>query len=398
MYRHVLLPLLLLLSFSAYAQHQLKGRVVDEQTQEPLEFVSVYLNTTTTGTRTDEQGEFQLSMGAGRYEVVVSYVGYDPIIFTVHTDSLAPAYLFKLSPKAYSLQEVEVTAERGEEWYHNLGVFKQNFLGNSELGRQCKILNPEVLIIVFDPQTNVLDVQAKDVLRIENPALGYTIEYLLTDFKLNFRENYSFFLGYPRFIPMQGGRGKQKRWERNRQIAYKGSFLHFVRAVQQQQLVEQGFNLRRLYRLPNPERPSEEAIAAARAELRERAKGGAIRLEGPSAEVLRKARLPKFVEQLDTTAVPYTAYLHKKDGVATLAFDHFMQVVYTGEKEEPAYVQQFGSGRSPKPSYQTSVFSLKTDRVQLEKNGSVSEPLDVLLEGYWGWEKVGEMLPLNYGL
>lgn len=398
MLRLKILLLLLLLVSTASAQKVLQGRVIDEQTNKPVEFASVYLNNTTNGTHTNDKGEFRLAVGAGTYEVVVSFMGYEPVIFEAKGNELAPSYLVKLTPKAYNLGEVEVTATRDKEWYYNLAVFKEHFLGKSKLGKQLKILNPEVLVITFDPQESVLDVQAKDVLLIQNPALGYTIEYLLTDFRLYFRDNYSYFLGYPKFTLMEGGKGKQRRWLKNREAAYNGSFMHFVRALRKQQLEEQGFNLRRLYRLPNPNRPTDEEIAAARAELRERAKGGTVKLEGEVGEVLSRASLPKYIEKLDKNPVPYNAYLSTENGLAKLAFDDFLQVVFTGEKEEPGYLLQFKERKAGKPTYQTSVISLDSGSVFLEENGSVSEPLQVVLEGYWGWEKVGEMLPLDYRL
>jgi hypothetical protein len=30
--------------------------------------------------------------------------------------------------------------------------------------------------------------------------------------------------------------------------------------------------------------------------------------------------------------------------------------------------------------------------------GNITEPLDVFFEGYWGWEKIGDMLPMDYQL
>ncbi|WP_439882215.1 carboxypeptidase-like regulatory domain-containing protein [Pontibacter sp. MBLB2868] len=394
MFRTILLLLLILGSITVNAQSILRGKVIDNQTNEPLEFVSIYLNNTTTGTHTNEKGEFTLGVGVGTYEVVVSFIGYEPVIYQVKADSLAPSYLIKLAPKAFNLGEVEITAKRDKEWYYNLEVFKQNFLGRSKLGQQCKILNPEVLIIVYDSQEGVLDVQAKDVLLIDNKALGYRIEYLLTDFKLYFRENYCYFLGYPKFIQMQGGNNKLQRWSKNREKAYSGSFMHFVRALQKKQLAEQGFNLRRLYRIPNPNRPTDEEIAQARAAIR--LSGTSNAPDNENESILSRARLPKLIQSLDINPVPYEAYLTTEAATATLAFADFMQVVYTGEKEELAYLLQFSDRKSGKPSYQTSVISLHSGSVQLEPNGSVSEPLDVLLEGYWGWEKVGEMLPLDY--
>ncbi|PRY09877.1 carboxypeptidase-like protein [Pontibacter ummariensis] len=397
MKKALLLLTWLLLSLPVLAQYKLKGRVVEDKTNEPLEAVSVFINTTTKGTLTNKKGEFSLNLPAGRYDVVVSYLGYEPIVYQVNTEQLPPSFLFKLTKKAFALKEVQVEAARDEQWYVNLEVFKENFIGMSAVARQCKLLNPEVLTIMFDPQAGLLEVKAKDVLKIENPALGYTISYLLQEFKLYTHDGYTAYLGYPSFKPMAGGKGKQRRWNKQRRQAYRGSVMHFVRALRQRQLEEQGFNLRRLYRVPNPSRPSDEEIAAARAKAKASAVSGAVlKLDDTTSSVLSRASLPKLIARLDTNRVPYPAYLQEKEGQLILKFDDFFQVVYTGEMEEEAYVRQENMFRTREPGYQTSVVSLTTNQVVLDENGSFYEPLGLLFEGYWGWEKLGDMLPLDY--
>ncbi|MFD3001405.1 carboxypeptidase-like regulatory domain-containing protein [Pontibacter toksunensis] len=392
-----LLVLLLIFSLSALGQqHVVQGRVVDELTEKPLEFVSVYVNTTTIGTSTNEAGAFSLKLPDGHYELIVSYLGYEPIIYPVNTAALPKSIVFKLRPKENALQEVVVKGMHDKQWYDNLAVFKEKFLGLSEFGRQSKLLNPEILTITFDSEAGLLEVQADEPLQIRNEALGYKMEYLLTDFRFYGREGYTIYLGYPRYELMQGSKGKRKRWERNRLRAYNGSVLHFVRAVQQKRLEEEGFNLRRLYRTPNPDRPTEEQIAAARAALR--ASGGAMQTGGDDSisDILSRARLPKMIESLDINPVPYSDYLQQHAGGAKLAFEGFFQVVYIGEKEEEEYVWQQSMFSERKPSYQTSVIYLESDEVHLESNGNIIEPLNVFFEGYWGWEKLGDMLPLDY--
>jgi hypothetical protein len=112
---------------------------------------------------------------------------------------------------------------------------------------------------------------------------------------------------------------------------------------------------------------------------------------------LSKARLPKIIERLDTAIVPYGHYLRQVDQQITMTFEGFFQVVYTGEKEELAYVQASNGFQIRRPTWQTSVISLRGDPVLLEEMGNISDPLGVLFEGYWGWEKTGDMLPLDYG-
>lgn len=394
--KNILLFLYVCLSLSTKAQQPLKGRVVDAETSEAMPFVSVFVNTTTIGTTTNEKGEFFLELKPGKYEIVVSYMGYEPIIYQVDMHQPPPSILFKLSPKDFALTEVEVKAQRDSLWYVNLEVFKENFLGRSQFARQCKLLNPEVLIISFDPQTGVLDVKARDMLQIENPELGYLIKYVLVQFTYLTQENYITYLGYPNYEPMRGHKTKEKRWARNRQKAYYGSVMHFVRALRTQKLVAEGYNLRRLIRTPNPNRPSEEELDAARAQLRQRGTYVTLSKDDPVSITLSKASLPKIIETLDTARVPYHTYLCDTGGEITMSFKGYFQVVYTGEKEELAYVQATTMFHPRKPAFQTSVISLNTDSVVLEEMGNITEPLDVLFEGYWGWEKIGDMLPLDY--
>ena len=54
-----------------------------EETNKPLEFVSVYITNSTIGAITNESGAFSLLLDAGKYDVVVSMVGYGPIIHPV---------------------------------------------------------------------------------------------------------------------------------------------------------------------------------------------------------------------------------------------------------------------------------------------------------------------------
>ncbi|MFT4032653.1 MAG: carboxypeptidase-like regulatory domain-containing protein [Siphonobacter sp.] len=383
---------LLLVPYYATAQ-ELKGKVIDEKTNQPLEMVSVFVNTTTIGTVTNAKGEFSLSIKPGRYELIVSIVGYEPIVYALEAPFSAPL-LFKLRSKTYALKTVSVKAKRDASWYDNLQVFKENFLGRSEVARKCVLLNPDNLVIVFHPHTGLLEVSSEEPLEIENPELGYKIHYTLVEFKYFMKEGYVTFLGYQNYEPMKAGKSRQRKWDKNRQKAYRGSTMHFVRALRAEKLEQEGFNLRRLLRIPNPNRPTEAEFEALRARLRTR--GTITSPNDPDQVMLSKASLPKIIEKLDTTRVPYTDYLIHSGEDMLMRFKGYFQVVYTGEKEEPAYVHFTSGSRPRQPSFQTSVFYLRADQVILEKNGSITPPLDIMFEGYWGWEKLGDMLPLDY--
>jgi len=384
-----------------YAQKkELRGRVVDAETGKPLEFVTIFITNTTLGTLTDEKGSFVIALNPGKYEVAVTMVGYGPVIYPLeilaeNTRPLNPV-LFKLIQTEKELSTVSVKAKRDESWYQNLEIFKDNFLGKSDVSKKCKLVNPETLIIVYDEKANKLTVTAKDLLVIENPELGYKVSYLLIEFVYDFRARYVSYLGYPKYELYKGSKTKEKRWAKNRRIAFNGSAMHFARALREKRLEEEGFNLRRLIRKPNPNRPSEEQLEEARKQLRLR--GNNIRLEAddPLSIVLSKASLPKIIEILDTTRISYSDYLQINGEEVKMGFDGYFQVVYTGEKEEPAYVIASDPFHIRKSTFQTSVIFLRDKEVFIEKSGSFSEPLGIVFEGYWGWEKMGDMLPLDY--
>lgn len=378
---------------------EFRGRVVDEQTGKPLEFVTIFITNTTAGAITDEKGAFVISLAPGKYEVAVTMVGYGPLIYPLeipaeHSTPINPV-LFKLIPTAETLNAVSVKAKRDPDWYHNLEIFKDNFLGKSEVAQNCKLLNPETLIIVYDEKSNKLTVTANDLLMIDNPRLGYMISYLLVEFVYDFNEKYVSFLGYPGFELKTGGKSKIKQWNKNRRTAYNGSVMHFVRALRQKKLEDEGFNLRRLIRKPNPNRPTEGQLVEARKQLQMRGVTKDFDENDPLNIILSKAGLPKIIESVDSARVPYSDYLQMTGEEISMSFEGYFLIVYTGEKEEPGYL----SGnmlRQRKPAFQTSVIFLRDDQVFLDQSGSISEPLDLLFEGYWGWEKVGDMLPLDY--
>jgi hypothetical protein len=392
---------LIVLSLAGQAQNKsVTGRVVDETTNEPLEFVTIFITNTTRGTTTNEQGSFSIPLPAGKHEIVVSMVGYGAIVHPLNipdvSDKPLPPILFKLTPTETALNSVSVKAKRDPSWYDNLEVFKTSFLGQSEVASKCKLTNPENLIIVFDPINGTLKVESRDLMVIENPVLGYKLSYLLVEFNYDLNQKYVSYLGYPRFEPMKGSKSKQKRWEKNRLKAYNGSAMHFVRALRQKRLEENQFTLRRLIRIPNPDRPSEEEFAEARRQLHALGNSTPLHQDHPLNKILAKTSLPKILERLDTTRIPYKEYVSEQGNAVAMSFDGSFQIVYTGEKEEAAYVSASSPFRTRQPTYQTSVISMKEKEVILDKSGSISDPLALVFEDYWGWEKVGDMLPLDY--
>ncbi|MDX5347237.1 MAG: DUF5686 and carboxypeptidase regulatory-like domain-containing protein [Hymenobacteraceae bacterium] len=114
--RYLCLLLLLLLSTFAYAA-TLKGRVTNEA-GEPLPFASIFVKGTNTGTSTNEQGYYQLSLASGSYEVVFQYLGYKQQVEQVQVGEQPVTLNVQMQPEVLTLSEVQVRPGNKDPGYY----------------------------------------------------------------------------------------------------------------------------------------------------------------------------------------------------------------------------------------------------------------------------------------
>lgn len=109
--------IILILSFSnLYSQStgSLRGLVVDSASGEPLPYCNIILRETKSGTTTDQRGYFFFpSLKAGKYTLVVSYIGYKTEVYLIKIIGNVMAHVdVKLSVAAVALPELEKVGER----------------------------------------------------------------------------------------------------------------------------------------------------------------------------------------------------------------------------------------------------------------------------------------------
>jgi hypothetical protein len=388
-------------SLFSIAQITIRGTVYEASG--PLEGVALYLNNTMLGTTTNSNGEFSIPIKEGQYELIVSYLGYKKIIYAVNSSTYKKPLVFALEEKSNTLDEVIIKKTvYDDEWKYNLSRFKKEFIGITSLSEDCKILNPTVLHFNFDAKNNKLEAIARKPLKIRHKSLGYEIIYELEEFTIH--KNHVIYLGYSRYKILKGSKTKQRTWKKNRLKAYNGSSLHFYQSLQKNTAYQDGFIIHQFKRMANPNRPSEEKIKKAReivtlhnAPINFSSKITALRTPLDTAlVVLKKARLPKFKDYIYTSNVPINDIITNKNGVYYLDFENNIIIVYTKELEEKGYIYRniFSERRKPLPQT-SSVIPVKSPSM-LDKNGILANPLNVLYEGYWSYEKFADSLPLDY--
>ncbi|TKC10671.1 carboxypeptidase-like regulatory domain-containing protein [Pedobacter polaris] len=252
-----LLFLFLFYSAIANAQTILKGKVIDEKTKEELSGISIYINSTTIGTITDNEGEFTLTIPFnGKVELVVSHLIYQKKMILIDANS-KETLLIALKPQNNTLNEVVIKSSRNkDDNYNKWGyLFTKILMGtDSHFAHSCKIKNPETLVFYFDKETNELSVFAKEPLVIENSVMAYKVKLDMENFKYAFNTdvlqvNYSTF-----FEELPIAKGKERNVKAWRYSAYYGSQMHFMRSVYQNNLTREGFTLYAYRTIKNKEK------------------------------------------------------------------------------------------------------------------------------------------------
>lgn len=221
----------------------ISGSVYDASTGEPLHFANVFLNNTTLGCATDENGDYSIpKIPLGTYSLVASMMGYELEIRQIKlTESDIRTFEFNLHPKVVEGDSVTVTAKYPHQWKRNLKKFKKLFLGTTSYARKCRIENPEVLDFTYDRRTWKFKAFAINPLIIENRALGYRVKYILMDFERRGRIHLNY-KGLAFFEELKPETEKEsKRWKKNRVKVFKGSTRHFYAALFNNRLREEGF-------------------------------------------------------------------------------------------------------------------------------------------------------------
>ncbi len=357
-------PLILFLSlfFStlifSQSTYTVTGKVIDKNTKAPLQGASVFAQNTTFGVATDAEGNFQLKLPGGGYELVITYTGYENESMRIRSTIADDKNLvIEVVPKEKSLQEVSVVSsnEVKDGWQKYGDFFTENFIGKSEFSRQTFIKNPEVLKFYFSKKRNRLKVLASEPLLVENFALGYNIKFAIDSFTYEYDNNTAQFIGYPLFEEMPGTAEKGITWQQNRDKAYKGSLLHFMRSLYNKSLAEEGMEVQFLVKNNEEERT--------------------IRLRNPYLAV-------NYLKDDSTNTVEFRP--NQPD----------MIVIYTKAKPEQAYLD---FDPKAKKDFQVSTVSVaKGETIVIEENGYFFEQTDITTNGYWGFVKVADMLPYDY--
>jgi hypothetical protein len=351
---------------SSYAQATAeKGLLLDKLTNQPIAGASLFINASGIGTISGSDGRFDLSKFIqaqfGHPVLTIAAMGYETA--TYNLSNAKGAVVIYLNPLVRELQTVTVKAAEKNGWEKYGKDFIESFLSYSDFSKLCTIENPEVLKFYYDRNTNALNVVARKPLIIQNKALGYKITYWLESFEHNFSTrilSYSGLTYYEDLIRPNKRKVQTAKWLTNRATAYQGSVMHFVRSVHDGTLASSGFKVRRL-----------------------------DKVEGNRKGRYNNLLYPKILVEAD--------FSDTIENQKIIQFSKYLYVLYDKELEELPYLIKLQPFKKPIPAPQTSIVQLVgTNAVEIFANGHLEPAISFFLDGYWSYEKLDKLLPLDY--
>jgi hypothetical protein len=369
----------ILLALRVSAQNSITGKVLNEQNEQPLVGASVYINNSTIGTTTNEAGEFKISsLPNGYYEIVVSYVGFEILVYRITIQSRNMSLLFKLEPKPTEMRKVVVLSrDTRAKW---LKVMRENFLGITEAARKTKIMNEDDILFEEGSGKNQVKAFSAAPLEVVNKELGYRIYFELVGFYYNAEEGRTYFYGYSRFEELNEKGKTPNRYIRNRERYYKGSTLHFFHSLIDNRVKEEGFMLLNVQSMAN-------AASGKNVLIDSSSRSPSIKVSGGRSIGVGMATTRDNIFRKDSV-----------DGNEVYVLD-WKETLRVSYGKDPFVKRHLTKTILMQGSLPVGVYSnvdMLERPVYMDSNGTLYNPLALQMRGYWAYEKLANMLPMNY--
>ena len=348
------LAFLILNSFCIKAQEtfSISGIVINPR-GEPMQAATVFIDGSKKITVTNNNGEFKfINLNPGTYQLVVNMLGYFSAKQNIIIQQQPVISNITLKEKQIALAEVVIGVK--SDWEENLQLFTKNFIGESKNAKACKILNAEILNFTNNKSHGILEAQSEDFLVIENKKLGYRIKYLLRNFQYNRITTTASYDGESIFENLEGSDTEQQQWKENRNRAYEGSFMHYLRTVYHNTSQEEGFIT---YVVKNNQQP------------------------------LRLNPTPVNMEEYILTV--------DKDFIE-LSFKKILYVRFDKKKASTPHKPEKKGAITQAMGNDGSVIRLFLENAVIDSKGSYVDYRSFFVQGFWGRKRIADQLPFEY--
>jgi hypothetical protein len=378
----------------------ISGKVSRAATKSPIARASVFLSNSSFGTVSSDNGIYALNnIRPGQYTLVVTAIGYEDFIKTILVDRDAISLDIELKDKSIQLREVVISTSTKADWRRNYEQFKEEFIGTDKNAKDCEVINPDVLNFTTHKSKKVLEAYADDFLIVENRALGYRVKFLVKDFKSDHISGIISYSGQRLFEELRGKESQKKKWQAKRDEAYYGSAMHFYRALYKNKLNEEGFEIYKLRRSLNPNRPPEDVIQKHMDKLNAQYNSRSFNLSIDTVKYWTDMQnMSRYYMQNLSTVKYFEEEICRttdKPGIYALTFPDCLYVVYTKKREETYFKEVYRT--LTMPNYETTILSfLGNERVSFFDMNGIILAEGPLYEGTWSKSRLSTLLPVDY--
>ena len=337
----------------------IQGHIRDAHTGAPLLGVNVFLAHTTLGAASDEKGNYTIkNVPPGLYRIVFSYVGYEKKVLVVKA-SLEGDHIsvmnVALNAKPVELTDVVIEGENSE-WRKNIKRFTRIFLGDTYNSHECKILNPEVIDVKVNPETDEITASTDSLIIVENRALGYRIEVLLKKFSWESDDEGAYTV-LPHFIEMKPSNiNEYKKWRENRYETYVNSYRYFLSSLVLNKLRGTHFHM---YISDVNSRFNSNSIN--------------MRTSIPRRSLDSQSPVEINASDIESVLIDSVNYIKR------FLLGKFLKVTYGTSPDAPATYIKF-----------------KYNYADIDSSGNDMTPLGLIMDGFWGTMRIADSLPFDY--
>lgn len=360
--RFLWIAFFLFLTTNLFSQ-TISGVVTEKGSGKPLPFANVFINNSTLGAATDAEGRFSISGSIPEeFELVASFVGFKTSSVLIQRKG-RQSYTqnFELVFLEDQLSEVELKAKRDRSWERNLRKFKEVFLAvpDDPFGRDIELLNPWVLdfeTVKPDKGFNYISATAQQPLQVVNKALGYRIDFHLQDFRM--LRDASRYYGQAFYQELVSEDSlNQATWKQEKELNYRNSVRHLALSLLLKNSGTQGFDLY----MANPGIPKED-------------------------------RTNDFYYELNKSIIPV-----KMELIYVKPLGNGTYRVFLPERVEVHHLTK------PWPNdYYTNIYHAiswimaPSGYFDVDKNGTLLHPTQLILSGFMGRQRMARSLPLDF--
>lgn len=381
--------LLYLLSINVILKAQVvSGIVTHAVTNLPLKNVTVYINQSQIATQTNAEGFYTLTLpNLPSVSMVFTLKNFSTTIQNYKKPYQNITANIKLTPIDKTEEDIVIKAAIKDGWAKWGKFFLKNFFGETEHGLACNLKNYKALKFYIDKPSNTLSVFAYEPLEIVNPALGYKIIYELTKFNYNLKTNLMYVEGLSQYTSTTTTKSQRKQRKINniRIAAYQGGIVHFMKSLYNNTLKQNNYYV--------------VFSKIVEKEVQDVVVNQSYLFKNNTGNNLPTIKRKKKVEILDTVQLSLKQLLMRTDTVnseivKTISFPNRLFIIYEAEYESQTYAnsQMRAAGKQQTRIY----FAEGANSFVLSKYGLYYNSEEVILDGYMGYEKLGEQLPIDF--